>query len=114
MAGQSLTTASVLQCPHGGSVQIISSNTRVKAESMPVATSADTFMIVGCPFQIPAGPAPIPSPCVQVIWQMPDTRVKVNSTFTLSMSSVGMCMSAAGIPQGPVMIVNSQARAKSQ
>jgi hypothetical protein len=31
MAGPSLTTASTLMCPHGGTVQIMGSNTRVKA-----------------------------------------------------------------------------------
>jgi hypothetical protein len=78
-----------------------------------MVTNTDTFTVVGCPFQIPAA-VPIPSPCVRVQWLISDMRVKVNSTPTLSQSSTGLCLSAAGVPQGPVMIVNSQGRVRSQ
>lgn len=113
MAGHSLTLTSTLLCPHGGKVQIISSNTRGRADGTFLATSTDTFIVSGCPFQIPAV-VPIPSPCVTVRWLLPDTRVKVNGGPTLSRSSVGLCLSAAQLPQGPVMILNSQARTQTQ
>lgn len=113
MAGNSLTVSSSLQCPHGGTVQIISTNTRVKDDGSFAATMNDTFTITGCPFQIPAGPAMVPSPCIMVQWVMPDARVRVNNGFTLSQSSTGICMSAVGIPQGPVMVVNTQSKVKS-
>lgn len=113
MAGNSLNVNSTLMCPHGGSVQIISSNTRVKGGGGFLVTTADTFLISGCPFQIPATP-PIPSPCIKVQWLVSDMRVKVNGSPSLSKSSVGLCLSAAQVPQGPVSIVNTQTKVKSK
>jgi hypothetical protein len=112
VAGNTLTVNSSLQCPHGGTVQIISTNTRVKADGGFAALATDTFTISGCPFQIPA-PVPIPSPCIRVQWIVPDARNRVTGNFTLSQSSTGLCMSATGLPQGPVLVVNTQARARS-
>lgn len=112
MSGNSLNVNSTLQCPHGGAVQIISSNTGTKGGGGFLVTTADTFVISGCPFQIPATP-PIPSPCIKVQWIVSDTKVKVNGGATLSQSSVGLCLSAAQVPQGPVSIVNTQADVSS-
>jgi len=111
MATSTLTTSAVLMCPHGASVQISSSNSRVKADGAAAALSSDTFTISGCPFTLPPGS---PSPCVKVQWLVSDVRSKVNSTPTLSMASVGLCLSAAQVPQGPVVISSAQARAKTQ
>lgn len=113
MSGNLLTISSSLQCPHGGQVQIISANTRVKAGGDLAALATDTFLISGCPFQIPATP-PIPSPCLTVQWLVTNLRTNVNSTPTLSESSAGLCLSAAGIPQGPVAIVNTQPKVSGQ
>lgn len=114
MAGQSLNINSTLQCPHGGSVQIISANTRVKADSAFAALATDQYVISGCPFQIPVGPGTVPSPCLTVRWVVTDVRAKVNSTPTLSRSSVGLCLNAQQVPQGPVVITNTQVRIQSQ
>ncbi len=111
MAGHSLNTVASLQCPHGGQVQILSANTRVKAGGAYMALSPDTYTVVGCPFQLPG---PTPSPCVTVQWLIPDARVRVNGNPTLSRSSTGLCLSAAQIPQGPVVLDNTQERTKSQ
>ena len=113
MAGNTITVASTLQCPHGGRVQIITANTRAAVDGSFIATGADTFVVTGCPFQIPATP-PIPSPCVSVQWIVPDTRVRVNGNPTLSQSSVGLCLSAAQLPQGPVTVAGGQVRVASQ
>ena len=114
MAGQSLNVNSTLQCPHGGSVQIISTNVRVKVDSAFAALSTDQYIVSGCPFQIPAPSGTIPSPCLTVQWTVTDLRTKVNSTPTLSRSSVGLCLNAQQVPQGPVTIVNTQLRAQTQ
>lgn len=114
MSGQSLTTQSTLQCPHGGAVQIISSNSQAKAGEAPLALMADTFIISGCPFQIPAAPSPIPSPCMTVQWVSADLKNSVNGVPTLSTGSVGLCLAATQAPQGPVTIVNTQALVSSQ
>jgi Domain of unknown function (DUF4280) len=113
MSGNSITTTATLQCPHGGTVQIISANTRVKADGAFMATATDTFTVSGCPFQLPTTP-PTPSPCITVKWIVTDTRVKANNAQTLSKSSSGICQSAAQLPQGPPMIVNTQTKAQSQ
>lgn len=110
MAGNTLNVNSILMCPHGGQVQIISTNTRVNVAGAPAALSSDQFLISGCPFIIGL----VPSPCVTVQWILTDMRAKVNSTSTLSMSSIGLCQNAAQAPQGPVIIVNAQPRVKSQ
>src|SRR5438093_10780222 len=114
MAGNTLNINSSLQCPHGGSVQIISANTRVKVDNAYAALSTDQFIISGCPFQIPIGTGTKPSPCMTVQWVLSDLKVKVNSTATLSRSSVGICQTAEQIPQGPVLIANTQAKSQSQ
>lgn len=111
MAGNTLNAGSTLQCPHGGSVSIASTNTRVKADGAYVVTMGDTFTVSGCAFTLPG---PKPSPCVIVRWVSVDTRVRVNSTFTLSRSSVGICQAADQTPQGPVIIANTQVKASTQ
>jgi len=114
VSGNTLNVNSTLQCPHGGSVQIISANTRVKVDGAYAALSTDQFVISGCPFQIPVGVGTIPSPCLTVQWVVTDMRVKVNSNATLSRSAVGLCQNAQQIPQGPVVIANTQVRGQSQ
>jgi len=114
MAGQTLTINSTLQCPHGGTVSIVSANTRVKADGGFAALATDQFIIAGCPFQIPVGVGTVPSPCLTVQWVLTDMRVKVNGTPTLSQGSAGLCLSGLQVPQGPVSVVNSQTKAKSQ
>lgn len=112
MAGPTLTTAARLQCPHGGQVQIVTTDTRSSAGGSPLATSADQFLVTGCPFQLPG---PTPSPCVKVVWQRPDTRAKAAGSYTLSASSAGLCVSAAEVPQGPVVVVSpGQTRARTK
>ena len=105
MAGQSLTTASSLQCPHGGTVITVSTNLRARADGASMATAADIFIIAGCP---------ISSPCLTVRWLVTDVRVKVNGIPTLSRSSLGLCLNALQIPQGPVVVLNTQTRVQSQ
>jgi hypothetical protein len=111
MAGNAIYTSASLQCPHGGKVTIVSSNTRAKADGQTLALASDTFTIAGCGF---TQPGPKPSPCVRVQWTVPDTRVKVGGMPTLSKSSIGLCISAESVPQGPVTIVSTQTKASTQ
>ena len=112
MAANSITTTATLQCPHGGSVQIVSTNAKVRADNAFMATATDTFTVSGCPFQLPTTP-PTPSPCITVKWLATDMRVKVNSGQTLSRSSSGSCQSALQVPQGAPVIVNTQTKVMS-
>ena len=109
MSGQALTAATTMQCPHGGQVQAVPSNTRAKGDGY-LLTQADTFTVTGCAFTIPPG---TPSPCVLVQWAVADTRVKAGLA-TLSQSDTGMCIGALGAPQGTVIVVNTQTRIKTQ
>jgi hypothetical protein len=109
MAGPTLTTGATLLCPHGGQVQAIPAQVRVKAADA-VLTASDTFTIAGCAFTLPSG---TPSPCLSVKWLVVDTRVTA-AAATLSTSSTGLCMSAQNAPQGSVVIANTQQRVKTQ
>ena len=112
MAGNTLTTAASLSCPHGATVAIVTSNTSAKADGAYIVTLADTFNISGCPFQLPTVP-PTPSPCITVQWVVTDQMVKAGS-LTLSQSSQGLCISALGPPQGPVVISSTQTKVSSK
>jgi hypothetical protein len=110
MAAALLTVASSLQCPHGGTVTIVSSNTKARAIAA-LALATDTFTIAGCPFQIPVGVGTVPHPCVTVQWTKTNMLTTVNGTPTLSQDSVGLCLAADQAPQGPVSVVQTQASA---
>jgi hypothetical protein len=112
MAGNTLTSASTLTCPHGASVTIVPANQRAMAEGVFIATAADVFTVVGCPFVLPTVP-PTPSPCITVQWQVTDLRVKAGAP-TLSMSSQGLCVSVLGPPQGPVTISPTQVKVSTR
>jgi hypothetical protein len=47
---------------------------------------------------------------VQVQWVQPDAESQAMSDFTLSESSVGLCIAADMTPQGTVLIVFTQAQ----
>ena len=114
MSGQLLTVQSTLMCPHGGSVSIASSNTKVSATNAALALATDTFTVAGCPFQIPVGAGTVPHPCVSVKWIVPNVRTSVSQTPTLSTGSVGLCLASDQVPQGAVVISQTQAKASAQ
>lgn len=109
----SLTTAALLQCPHGGTVNLTSSNGGVSADGAPLILASDSLTISGCPFQIPVGPGTKPSPCVRVQWLVTDTRCTVNGQPSLSTASMGLCLSAKQVPQGNLVISSTQAKVSS-
>ena len=99
-----LTTASVLMCPHGGTVQAIPASTSVQFAGAPAVTATDTFMIAGCPFVIGI----VPSPCLTVQWVQPAMQSSLTGNPTLTEASVGLCLAATMAPQGPVVIASTQ------
>lgn len=111
---QTITNTTTLQCPHGGTVQIQTANTKAKAEGGYVATVADTFVVSGCTFQLPGAP-PIPSPCVKVQWLVSDIQVSAISNRVVSgTNSVGLCLAASGLPQGKVLESQNQTKVTSR
>lgn len=109
--GSILSTADVLMCPHGGSVSMVSSNTRAKVGGAFIVRPGDTFIVGGCPFTLPSG---TPHPCVTVQWQMPAARTKAASDNVLTRDSIGLCQAADQAVQGTVMIQQTQTRASAQ
>jgi len=109
MAGQTLTAAATLMCPHAGTVTAVPASPRVSAGAT-VLTMADSFLIAGCTFA-PGGAA---SPCLTVQWVVADSAVKVKGSATLSTSSTGLCLSGASAPQGSVIIASTQARVSTR
>ena len=109
--GALLTTASMLMCPHGGTVTAITSNTQSTAGGSPLVRATDTFIIAGCPFTLPG---PVPSPCMTVQWIQTDTRSKAGGDPTLSMNSQGLCLAATQAPQGTVVISTTQRQVTGQ
>lgn len=94
-------------CPHGGQVSVVSTNTRVLVNGMPVATLGDTYPVAGCVFTVPG---PKPQPCVLVRWLVPATRVLINGQPAILQLSTGLCQSAEQIPAGPPTVVATQTR----
>lgn len=113
MASETYNKSTKFKCPHGGEVSVSASNSSVKVDGKPVLTMADVLSVSGCPFQIPAAPSPIPSPCMKVVWTVSDTSVMTQTGPTVSKSSVGICLSDKGIPQGPVKATSVQSVVKS-
>lgn len=99
-----LNSKSVMICPHGGIVMhtpTTYSSYRVDGR-LPLFFT-DVFMIVGCPHFTYA-----PSPCHRVVWLNPTVNLLVKGIPLLTLNSVGLCQTAAGVPQGPVTIAYTQ------
>lgn len=111
MAGNAINASASMSCPHGGTVMVTPSNGQVTAANAAMAVATDTTTVAGCAFTLPG---PKPSPCVTVKWIVPDTRVAINGTPTISQGSAGICFSADNIPQGPVVVKNTQTNVSTQ
>ena len=110
MSGFTLTTAASMMCPHGGMATGIPASPRMTVDGAPALVATDIFMIAGCPFTLPG---PTPSPCLTVRWIVPDTRSRISGSFTLSLGSVGLCLSPAQSPQGTVIVQSTQTRTQT-
>ena len=95
-----LTTASQVQCMHGGQALLVTTNSELFAGGSPVLLQSDLPAVVGCPFT--AGV--VYSPCVSVQWETAATSLSVNGVGVLSQISVGICLNAGGAPQGVAII----------
>ena len=107
MPGFLIQVGASINCTHAAPVNISSTNTRVFANGMPLATTGDMFMVAGCPFTVPG---PKPQPCVKVQWITPSTRVFINGQPAILQTSAGLCQSAEQIPQGPPTVIATQTR----
>lgn len=104
-----LTTTSTVQCPHGGSVTLTTSNTLAQIDGGYALLLSDVHTVSGCPFTTPAGN---PQPCITVQWTSGASQTKVNQVPVLLQTSSGLCISAIGVPQGAPIISQVQQKAK--
>jgi peptidoglycan hydrolase-like protein with peptidoglycan-binding domain len=87
-----ITTDSVLRCPHGAEIKAVA-KVGTGFTGKVALTTSDQFMINGCTMADFTGP----SPCITVKWVS-------SPTPTLDRRSVGVCLNARQIPQGPVNV----------
>src|SRR5262249_58282027 len=59
-----LNVESTVQCPHGGTVNLSTTNSRVRVDGALAMIVGDTSTVTGCPFNTGTNP----SPCVTVLW----------------------------------------------
>jgi hypothetical protein len=104
-----LTIQSTIQCPHGGMVLFTTANTRVSAAGAFALVQSDFSTVVGCPFTIGLKY----SPCVLVRWTSGALRASAGAPI-LNISSIGICQSPEGVPQGVAIIANTQTKAAAQ
>jgi len=107
MPGFLIHVSATANCPHGGQMSIISTNSRVLVSGQPMAILGDTFLIAGCAFTVPTSK---PQPCVKVQWLVPALRVQVGGQPVILATSTGMCQSAEQIPQGAPIVIATQTR----
>ena len=108
MSSELAHVSAVIQCPHQGLAQVVTTNARVKVSGMFVALQNDVCTVAGCPFFT----GPNPSPCLTVQWLVPAVRVKVMGQPVLLKTSQGLCKNPAQVPQGPPQIKMTQPRVK--
>lgn len=105
-----LTTRATIMCPHGGSMTVTPTATRVTVDGDPPLRMGDVGTIAGCAFTI----GTTPSPCLRPEWMMPSTRVRVEGAAVLTHASVALCLSAANVPQGTAIVSGFQTRVTVQ
>ncbi len=97
---QVVTTASQVQCMHGGMAMLVTANSVLMAGGMPALLETDMPIIAGCSFVV----GTVPSPCMTIQWSGVATKLTVNGAGVVLISSVGSCNNAAGAPQGVATI----------
>ena len=110
MPGYVLTSASTIQCTHGGSASVMPSNTKVMADGSPILVESDVHTVAGCSFMI----GNTPSPCLQIAWSGGAAKVSINGTAVLVKSSVGQCKAGTGAVQGTATVASTQSKVQAQ
>lgn len=110
MPGSILTTASTITCPHGGSANLTTANTRTTAGRAAALLETDIHTVTGCAFTIGSKP----SPCLRIEWTAGAASVNVLGTPILVQSSIGTCYSPESAPQGVALMVNTQQKAMAR
>jgi hypothetical protein len=110
MPGYLLDSGATISCPHGGTAKVVPRAVGVSLGGNPPLLVDDVATIAGCAFNVSGAP----SPCVRIEWMMPATKVKSRSSAVLLSSSVGLCLNAAGAPQGTALVSGYQTKVKGR
>jgi hypothetical protein len=110
MGGFILDSAATITCPHGGQATVVPRSTKVTLGGKPPLLVDDVATIAGCSFNVSGAP----SPCLRLQWVMPAVRVMVEGSPVLLSSSTGLCLNAAGAPQGTALVTGFQTRVSAQ
>lgn len=97
-------------CPHGGQVQAVPSQAKVLLGGQPALLVSDSMVIVGCPFTVGSKY----QPCVTVEWSGAATRVQINGQAPLLQTSIGLCKSVEGAPQGTAVVSGVQTKVQAE
>lgn len=110
MGGFLLDAGATITCPHGGQATVVPRATRVTLNGQPPLLVDDVATIAGCAFNVSGAP----SPCLRLQWVLPAMRATVERTPVLLSTSVGLCLNAAGAPQGTALVTGFQTRVSAQ
>ena len=104
MPGYLLHVGATVMCLHGGPAQPSQPNPRVRVAGRPVVTTATSYTVTGCPFNVSGAS----SPCVAAHWQAGATRVRAGGRPVLLQDSQASC-----VPNGTgVRIDTTQTRVR--
>ncbi len=113
MPGLILHSGATMTCAHQGSANPPApAQQRVLVGSQPVATTADTFLVLGCGFPAASLGAP---PCTSIRWTQTSTRVLVNGLPVLLQPTPPPSVGAGvgvGTPPSPPMVQAMQLRVR--
>ncbi len=100
-----LTRSATILCPHGGFVTHIPlTHSEYLIEGQQPMLMTDQYLVTGCPFFVGS----MPSQCVRVIWTTASMMMFVQGNPVLLQSSVGIALSVAQVPNGPVIVASCQ------
>ena len=94
-------------CPHGGMAQGQPTTSALVIDGAVPLLASDPIIISGCPS---TGPDDEPTPCLWVQWVDPACSVTISGQPALCSASTGLCVTADGVPQGPIELVSLQTR----
>jgi hypothetical protein len=105
-----IDAGATILCPHGGSVTLVPSATRVTLGGQPPLLADDALTIAGCAFNVSGSP----SPCMEIQWLEPAAAISIEGGAPILSSSIGVCKNAAGVPQGTAVVTGFQTRVQGK
>lgn len=108
MGSPVITQNAQLMCAHGGTVQHVPGQFRVKIDGQLAALQGDQHVVAGCTLSSSS-----PSFCVALQWTVSATRVKADGKAVLTQASAPLGRDASQAPLGPAQVLVVQPRVKA-